>query len=231
MSFSLILPSLMVAGETSLKIVVRVREPAGVGARELSPVLGFRGGLRRARNRVLTFRTARDACQTCNNDAENRHYAANTDDNISQHRLPITCTHANSPCRTSAVARARLRMTFDMLELTCRKLSSVFHRLMSTSAHAANTPLCCSHGICPVHYPAIPYIFCVRSTCKPGSEQQRRGNRRQCRFSLFLHCGYSFLYPGDAPLTSCSHCFVLQQTMQILVVKIATRPSLLVIGS
>lgn len=129
-----------VAGETSLKIVVRVREPAGVGARELSPVLGFRGGLRRARNRVLTFRTARDACQTCNNDAENRHYAANTDDNISQHRLPITCTHANSPCRTSAVARARLRMTFDMLEPTCRKLSSVFHRLMSTSAHAANTP-------------------------------------------------------------------------------------------
>ena len=36
-----------VAGETSLKIVVRVREPAGVGARELSPVLGFRGGLDR----------------------------------------------------------------------------------------------------------------------------------------------------------------------------------------
>ena len=129
-----------VPGETSLKIVVHVREPAGVGARELSPVLGFRGGLRRARNRVLTFRTARDACQTCNNDAENRHYAANTDDNISQHRLPITCTHANSPCRTSAVARARLRMTFDMLEPTCRKLSSVFHHLMSTSAHAANTP-------------------------------------------------------------------------------------------
>lgn len=49
--------------------------------------------------------------------------------------------------------------------------------------------------------------------------------------AFFLHCGYFFLYLGDAPLTSCSHCFVLQQTMQILVVKIATRPSLLVIGS